>query len=136
MSGNWEVDATEMDRLMEVAQQWPQVSEDAINDVLHGEGGRLIGLRIDNLIPVSGRTFKGHTSGAKGSAWQSYDKPNLGVTVAARGKRAYLYFPDDGTNTKRHAGNKQFFAKGAEDATDEVVDLCIYTMIQRMEEQR
>ena len=133
MSGNWQVDASQLDRLMEAAATWPQVSEGAINDVLHGEGGRIIGREIDRLVPVSGRRFKGHTSGAKGTAWQSYDTPDLAVTVAARGKRGYLYFPDDGTNTKRHAGDQRFFPRGAEAATEEVVDLCIKTMIQRLE---
>ena len=130
---SWTVDATQIDRLMEAATIWPRVSEDAINEVLHGEGATLIGESIDQLVPESGRRFKGHTSGAKGSNWQSYDMKNLSVTVAARGKRGYLYFPDDGTNTRRHAGNQQFFRRGAEAATDDVVDLCVDEMIMRME---
>jgi predicted small lipoprotein YifL len=49
----------------------------------------------------------------------------LSVTIAARGRYGYLYFPDDGTNTKRHAGNQQFMMRGAENATAQIVDLCI-----------
>lgn len=130
---SWTLDAAQIDRLMGEAAKWPRSSEDAINDVLHGEGGRLIGQAVDRLVPVSGRTFKGHQQGAKGSPWQSYDNPNLGVTVAARGRWSYLYFPDDGTNTTRHAGNQQFFPRGGDEAAPHVVDLCIENIIRRME---
>lgn len=132
--GAWTLDSAQLDRLMAEAVKWPDVSEDAINEVLHGEGGVLIGAAIDKLVPESGRRFKGHRTGAKGTAWQSYDKSNLAVTVVARGKRGYLYFPDDGANTKRHAGNQQFFPRGAEAATSDVVDLCIANIHRRMEE--
>lgn len=132
---DWRIDYADADRLTAAIQQFQGNAEKSINDVLHGEGGRLIGERIDALVPVSGRRFKRHSSGAKGSAWQSYDTgENLAVTVAARGKWRYLYFPDDGSNTRKHAGNKQFFPRGAESAAPEVIDLCIESIMKNWEE--
>ena len=64
---DWRIDYADADRLTAAIQQFQGNAEKSINDVLHGEGGKLIGERIDALFPVSGRRFKGPSSGAKGS---------------------------------------------------------------------
>ena len=52
------------------------------------------------------------------------DDDMLAVTVAARGKYSYMYFPDDGSNTEKHRGNQQFMKRGAERATERIIELC------------
>jgi hypothetical protein len=47
-------------------------------------------------------------------------------------KYQYLYFPDDGTNTTRHVGNQQFFRRGAEDASGEIVDACTEKLTKKL----
>ena len=49
----------------------------------------------------------------------------LSVTIKTVNAYNYLYFPDDGSNTKKHAGNQQFMASGAENASDRIMELCI-----------
>jgi hypothetical protein len=105
----FELDASELDRLMSAAAQWSEVSEAAINKVFKGDGADYIVKCIDALMPKSGRRFKGHTSGVKGTNWSRITPGNLQVTIGAVTKRLYVYFPDDGSNTKRHAGNQHFF---------------------------
>lgn len=129
-----EVDFSQIDEVASAISRFGDGAEGVINGVLHGEGAKLIGESIDKLVPTSGRRFKGHSGGAKGSAWQRYETgENLAVTVAAAPKRAYLYFPDDGSTTRRHAGNRQFFRRGGEAASPKVVDLCIRKLTEGME---
>lgn len=108
------------------ARQYPDNAERAINEVLHNEAGPVIYRGINPLIHASGRTFKGHKASAKVSDWPEYrTNENLAVTVAAKGNYQYLYFPDDGSNTNRHAGNQQFFKRGAESVIPRIVERCV-----------
>lgn len=121
----------------EVASRLAQAGGDvevAINEVLHGEAGQLLESRITPLIHPSGRTFKGHPASATVGGWASFDtSKDLEVTVAARGRWGYLYFPDDGSNTKRHAGEQHFMERGADDAAQEVMGLCMDNIIAKLE---
>lgn len=106
-----------------------------VDEVLHGEGAETIKYNIALLLPKSGRTWHGKVapaSAAGESLFRQYDKP-LKVTVATAYKYNYLYFPDDGSNTRRHVGNQQFMLRGAEAATDEVVAQCINALLTRLE---
>ena len=102
-----------------------------IDSVLHREGAEAIKQDITRLLPSSGRSWKG--KGAPASAAMpgkfSQDNGTLSVTVAARGKYHYLYFPDDGSNTKRHAGNQQFMMRGAENASERIIEMCIGKLV-------
>ena len=53
------------------------------------------------------------------------DEDILTVTIAARGRYHYLYFPDDGSNTRRHVGNQEFMRRGAEAAAGKIIDICL-----------
>ena len=103
------LDATEYDRLVDAIKNFPGDAEKAINSVFHNEGSLLIQDSIRNLMPVSGRTWKGKKRAAKDAKSLTDMKGNLFVIVKTTNSYNYLYFPDDGSNTKRHAGNQQFF---------------------------
>lgn len=110
-------------------------AEDVVNGILHSEAGPLIYERINPLIHPSGRRFKGHTASAKSSKWPVYRTgENLAVTVAASAKFRYLYFPDDGGNTKRHAGNQHFMFRGARDAAPAVMERCVAALTREWEQ--
>lgn len=100
--------------------------ESTINDVLHNDAAQLAQDAIYRLMPISDKKTGRH---AKKSKSLTKDTGNLSVTVVARGKWHYLYFPDDGSNTRRHAGNQQFFRRGAESVKDEIIDRCITRLI-------
>lgn len=108
--------------------------EDAVNEVLHGPAADIIADRISPLIHPSGRTFKGHRASAAASHWHgAATDRNLEVTVRAVRRFGYLYFPDDGSNTRRHAGGQRFMERGAEAAAERIAGLCIDNIINRTE---
>ena len=133
MSGVFSVEGEAFDELAAAMADFGEGAADVVSEVVHSSGD-VIRDQIDPLIPVSGRTFKGHRSGAQGSQWQRYDTgEKLAITVAATSARRYLYFPDDGSNTKRHAGNRQFMMRGAEAAAPMILEKGIDALIESFE---
>ena len=133
MSKWFELDASELDQLQEVMNEYGTGAGQIIDGVLHGEGADLIKDNIARILPVSGRKWKGKGASASAAMPGKFvqDNGTLSVTIAARGKYHYLYFPDDGSNTKRHAGNQQFMRRGAEDASERIIEMCIGKLIEQ-----
>lgn len=133
MSAIFALEGDDFDQLVSAMVDYGEGAADIVSDVIH-DSGDLIYEQIDPLIHPSGRTFKGHSSGAQGSHWQRYDTgETLAITVAANSSRRYLYFPDDGTNTTRHAGNQQFMLRGAEAAAPAILEKGIEALIENFE---
>lgn len=134
MSQTFSLDAADFERLQRSMEAFGEGSGQVITETLH-ESGPAIYERINPLIHPSGRTFKGHRSSATQSAWPTYGKAeSLAITVAARGKWHYLYFPDDGSNTDRHAGMQDFMMRGAQDAAPEIIERCLGALMQEWSE--
>lgn len=131
MSTRLSLDAAEFDRLQEAMRRYPDNAERAINDVLHGQGADLISERIKQFMPRSDKKKGTHAVDAKSLR---HTDTHLATTVRSTKTYQYLYFPNDGTNTRRHVGNQQFFLRGAEDASGEIVDACIEKLTQTFEE--
>ena len=98
-----------------------------VDGYLHGEGARRVKRSIPGFIRPSGRTWKGKApsiAGDAGAGERNLEQDNepLEVVIAARGRHGYLYFPDDGTNTRRHVGNRRFMLRGAEAAAPEIAE--------------
>lgn len=121
-----EINATEYEQLLGAMENYAGDVTRVINGVLHGEGYDLSESEIRKLIPVSNRNWKGKKAGAKAAknSLRKIAEP-LAVTVATSTNYSYLYFPDDGSNTRHHAGNQQFFWYGGENAIDDIVERCI-----------
>lgn len=134
MSTTMNISAEALERLQKVLERFPGNSEQAINEVLHGEGGAMIQESIRRLIPVSGKTWKGKAAPAKTGNSLMLVPGNLSVTTKSTKKYQYLYFPNDGTNTRRHVGNQQFFPKGVENVEGDVVDRCVENITKKFEE--
>ena len=96
-----------------------------INDVLHNEGADVIQRNIANILPVSGRNWNKKKKPASVAKPFEHRDSLLAVTIASKGYYHYLYFPDDGGNTKRHAGNQQFMTRGAENSEDRIIEICL-----------
>lgn len=127
MSEWFTLEADALDDLTATMEQYGAGAGQIVDDILHNQGAQLIKNRIAPLIPSSGRTWKGKGRSASAAMPASFQQDNgeQSVTIAARNKYHYLYFPDDGSNTRRHAGNLQFMRRGAEDASAEIIDLCL-----------
>ena len=108
--------------LLSAMEAYEGNTENAINEVLHTYAGERLQEEIYRLMPVSNKRKGKH---ARDSKSLSNINGNLSVTVTARGKWHYLYFPDDGSNTRNHAGNQQFFKRGGEAAQNDIVERCI-----------
>lgn len=126
-------DVKDFERLQNAIKNFPGDAEKVINEVLHNEGSQLIQDSIRNLMPVSGREWKGKKTAAKSAKSLTDTKGNLFVVVRTTSNYNYLYFPDDGTNTRKHAGNQQFFLKGAEAKQEDIIDLCINKLTSAFE---
>lgn len=98
---------------------------EAINDVLWNEGAPLIQESIQRLLPESGRTWRGKKPAAKRAAPFTQQNETLAVTVKTKNAYHYLYFPDDGSTTRKHVGNQQFMLRGAEEQQSEIISRCI-----------
>ena len=138
-STTFELDARQFETLERAIQQYAGDAERTVNDVLHNEGGKLIREEIMRLLPESGRTWEGKRTAAKQSKPFTQKNENLAVTVRTVSAYHYLYFPDDGTNTKNHVGYKgkprEFMYKGAENQTSEIIDRCIDRLIKKWESE-
>lgn len=125
------MDAQDFDRLQEAIQKFPGNAEKVINETLHGQGAVLIEERIRRYMPKSDKKKGSHAVDSKSLTPVG---SNLAVTLKSTNKYHYLYFPDDGTNTRRHVGNQQFFLRGAEDTSSEIVDIIAEKLTQTFEE--
>lgn len=119
------INFSDTEKLQAVMKAYQGEVETAINDVLHNEAAPLAEEAIQRLIPVSGKHWKGKAPAAKTAKSLRNIPANLAVTVTTEKKYQYLYFPNDGTNTRRHVGNQQFFEKGGEAVQNEIIERCI-----------
>ena len=124
------VDAHDLDRLMQAVDEYGTKAGRAINDFIHNQAPEIIEERIAQLIPRSGRTWRGKGDPAADVKPFSEKNEPLAVTITANKpkKYHYLYFPDDGTSTRRHAGGQHFMQRGAEEAAAEVVERCLESL--------
>lgn len=127
------IDSSALEELERHIASYGDSADDAITKALH-ESGPDIYERINPLIHPSGRRFKGHGASATVSAWPQYvTDAHLAVTVKAKSKYRYLYFPDDGLNTDHHAGNQRFFERGAKAAAPRVIERCVAALTREWE---
>ena len=124
----------ELDRLPKAMKAFRGDVESTINGVLHNEAGDLAQEEIKKLIPVSNRDWSGKKRAARHAKSLRNVNGNLSVAITTTKNYQYLYFPDDGTSTKNHAGNQQFFARGGENVQDEIVERCINKLVNTFEE--
>ena len=116
----YELNADSIDILERAIKEYQQGAEEKITSYLHNRGYQAISNSIQNMIPVSDRKKKHARSS---SALMDREKGSmLAVTVGTRSKFHYLYFPDDGTNTKHHIGEQHFFERGVEAQEENVIN--------------
>lgn len=118
-------------------QKLPQRGEQIITDTLHNEGAELIKKGIDVLLPRSGRKRKSPIAAASNKRSIMPNKAesgNLNVVVSSTKTYRYLYYPDDGSNTRRHRGEQHFMRRGGESQSDKILKLCIEKLTKEINE--
>ena len=133
MPSKYNVDFDNLDRVIINFQKTGYRAEKAINDVLHSYAGTAIEENIRPFMPESGRKpWEGKKKAAKQAKPFKKIKGNLSVTVTTKTPYCYLYFPNDGSNTKRHRGNQQFMYKGVEQAAPDIIEQCTARIIEEI----
>ena len=132
-TNNFQIKYEQTEELIKAAEEFGRGYGRVIDDVLHNEGGKLINDEIMRLLPESGRTWKGKKPSARRSKPFEQKNDPLAVTVRTKSAYHYLYFPDDGTNTKNHKGQQYFMWRGAENKSEEIIDRCIDRLIKKWE---
>lgn len=131
---SFKLDVAEFERLQNAMKSFQGDTEKAINEVLHKDASTLIQDAVKLLMPISNRTWTGKKAPAKTAKSLTDEKGNLYITVKTTKNYQYLYFPDDGSNTKNHAGNQQFFMRGAESQENEIIERCIAKLVNSFED--
>lgn len=128
----WGIEFHDVEALWELMQKLGAGSGQIVDEVLQNEGREEIEKRIARLIPRSGRRWKKKAQPAANAMPASFAHfAGEGyVEIVGRGKYGYLYFPDDGSNTRKHAGNQQFMRRGAEAASGRVVEMCVGKLLE------
>lgn len=130
-------ESSEFECLEKAMKEYAGNVEETVNGVLWEKAGKLINDEIMKLLPVSGRTWSGgknpHTKGAKFSKPFYQANPNLAVIINSKSKFDYLYFPDDGSSTLRHAGLQDFMFRGVKNQESRIIDLIIDSLVSNFE---
>lgn len=124
----FEMDRRELDRLVNTIKQFPTNAEKSVNSILYEEAPEIIAEEIKLLLPMSGASWKGKKPSAKKAnsiRERTNERRNLSIVVGTVSDYHYLYFPDDGTNTYRHVGNRRYFERGGQASSKEIIDRCI-----------
>ena len=58
----------------------------------------------------------------------------LSVTIRTKNAYHYLYFPDDGSTTRRHHGGQEFMKRGAEKKQSKIIDRIMQGLTSKFEE--
>lgn len=128
------IDTSGFEKMQQAIKDFEGDVEKEINAVLHEEASPLIQEAVRMLMPRSHvKRWNGKLPHAKDSKSLTDVKDNLSITVKSAKKYQYLYFPDDGTSTKHHAGNQQFFKRGGESQSDEIINRCISRLVDDFE---
>lgn len=104
-----------------------------------GAGQRIQGVLNDfaaaeikgNILPLvhsSGRVFSGHRQGAKAAGPErvfTHSVKDMTLIVRTSARFGYLYFPDDGSTTRRHAGQQHFMDRGLQRSVKTITDRCL-----------
>lgn len=128
------LDQSDFDRLAEAMKKAADNAEKAVTDSLNStEVKKILMNSITNLTPVSSAKIASwHPVHAKEAKPYTSKKENLSITIKSKKQFGYLYFPDDGSNTKNHVGMQQFMIKGAEQVKDSVIDIVINKIIEEL----
>lgn len=121
-------------QLFEAIQTYQDDARNIINEVFWDEGGALINEKIMQLLPESGRKWKGKKPAAKRSAPFTQVNENLSVTVKTKNAYHYLYFPDDGSSTRKHAGQQDFMYGGAIASQSDIINRCVGRLVEKFEQ--
>lgn len=136
MARTFQMDAASLGQVEQKLTHYGPAAVETVNQTLAQEAPSLIEQEIFGLLPSSRRSWKKKKTSARSASQQQLfraDAGNLFVTVRTKTAYNYLYFPDDGSNTKHHFGNQQFMIRGAEAAAGAVAQRIVTKLTEQFE---
>lgn len=136
MAEIFKIDISGVEELQSKIEQYGEGTGQIIQEYLRDDGFKKIASHIPDLIHASGRRWKGKAASAATASYSSVFQGSVSgteLTVKSKSKYGYLYFPDDGSNTIRHAGNQQFALRGAEESTDDIISDVVQRLVAAFE---
>lgn len=125
MGSTFTINSDDFEGIQNVISEYGDIGRSVINEVLHGDGAKKIQDEIMRILPYSGKIWRGKKTAARNAQPFTKREGNLEVKIFSKSTYGYLYFPDDGSNTKRHYGDQQFMRKGAENAAPDIIERCL-----------
>lgn len=122
MSAEYRLEVGDVDALASAMSKAGERAGSIVDGYLRDQGAEAIEREISARLPESGRRWRGKKTAAKKTKPFQRKFSPLAVTIQSKSDYDYLYFPDDGSNTKRHRGNQHFMRGGAEAALDGILD--------------
>lgn len=124
-----------IENLQNIMEMYGQGAGRVVQEVYRDFAADEIKSNILPLVHSSGRVFKGHRRGAKQSGIDkvfAHQIEGLSLTVRTTKQFGYLYFPDDGSNTRKHAGQQHFMQRGLNRAEDEIIYRCVVRIMEEI----
>lgn len=128
------IKAEEIDSLKELLDKFGEKSYKIVNEVLHSdEAAKVVEDNISALLPFSSRNWKGKsTPASQAQPFRSDNSELLTLIIKTKKKYNYLYFPDDGSNTKNHRGNQHFMKRGGDASVSTIAQLCAAQLMNEL----
>lgn len=121
------------EQLQEKMERFGKGAGQVIQGVYNEFAAKEIKQNILPLVHSSGRVFRGHRQGAKAAGPEkvfTHQVKDLSLVVRTNGKFGYLYFPDDGSTSRKHAGQQHFMQKGLDRSTDTIIERCLAALTE------
>lgn len=121
------------EKLIQAAAKLQGDMEAAINEALKSSQVKNWMVNsITEFTPMSkAKIASWHPRHARGAKPYKETYENLSIIIKSKTAFNYLYFPDDGSNTKRHQGMQQFMLHGAEAVSDQVADEIVDKIVEK-----
>lgn len=120
---HWQVDISNVERLVEKLKQIEDGSEKIINSVIHNEGIKMATDGIKPEIPTSKWKHKVRKKKhAKNFQSLTSKKSNLAFTIRPQKRFEYLKYPDLGIGTSKKKQPQHFMKKGIQKATPKIIN--------------
>ena len=129
-----DIEYSNLSSLMNAMSEYAGITYRVVNEVLHSSIAAEYPINeISKLIPSSGRNWKGKKAAANSvNPWKTDTSENLTLAIKSKKGYNYLYFPDDGSNTKRHQGEQHFMQRGVDASMPKILELCQAQIIDEM----
>lgn len=121
----------DLERIQQSIIDFGDDAEGVINDCLANEVKDKFITSITNLIPVS-KVNKGHAKTS--NSLEGKNRNNLTLLIHTKPKFNYLYFPQMGEGTSKDNSPNDFMEKGIDAEYDNVVNMMLNKLQDRMEE--